>query len=227
MTGCCFLGAVSFLLASVFCASNSFCGEIGSNSISFLTALPLSRTKIWAAKVAVGLISLLLSIVGVCSRGRDHPGDLRPYRRAEGGYGEFSWAQLTPCVEYTARSWAPTILAAIGCFAVSLTVSLLSDRALASAALSIVACLAITAISLLIVSSLPMNWGGFSTGDPLVVRAALLQIPPVFFAASYYIFVNGETLRTRKKFGLLGKAIGAWATLNATTFFVISLFHTL
>ncbi|BDI31350.1 hypothetical protein CCAX7_34010 [Capsulimonas corticalis] len=204
------MGMVCCFISSALCGSSLFCGEIGSGTLSFLTMLPVRRNTIWLSKVIAGLTGVFTTFFGVLSvsaiTSLAHENGAAQLHTVLGALHDPStfWTSL-----------GSPVLIAIGCFAVSLTVSLLLDGALASALLSIAACICVPGV---VAETINLATGYFLTNSTFVALVSWILmslIPPAFFAASFYIFVNGETLRSKKRFLLLGKSLALWALVSA------------
>ncbi|MCW3059300.1 MAG: hypothetical protein JWQ02_1121 [Capsulimonas sp.] len=212
---------IAVLLGGVLSASGAFSGEIGAGSLSFLTMLPISRGCIWVSKVIAGLLSVFLSCLGVGAAGAvifaGHVGLLKDAATyAPAAVNDYLFALQDPHI--IIFPMGIVLLAAIGCFGVSLMVSLLVDRTLISSVISIIACVGIPFLVVCAMSAAPLLFSG-STGFAGQAGLTVLGLViPVFYAASYYIFANGETLRSSKRYFLMGQALACWMALNIVIF---------
>ncbi|MDQ2730159.1 MAG: ABC transporter permease [Armatimonadota bacterium] len=211
----------SWSLAAIFAASSLFSREVGNNTLQFLMALPVSRAKVWSVKALAGFTLMILSIGStVVAWAAAH--------FVLFGYGQFSF---NGSVGLDNRGWILflwVLLVAIACYALSLTISTLLDRALSAAMVSVLA-LAALAMPIGLVCSVYMFLPGANDNPTDSMCLVATSLAPALLLASYWAFTRGESLRTPRRFkqAALGCVVGfaiVWTPLLLGTT-AMSQFH--
>ena len=173
-------------LAGVLAGCGSFSSEVGSGTLSFITSLPVSRKQIWLAKFSAGLIAIAISIAGafvvfvLIAALYHHP------KSVETGLANGTWYLSVGYILWL--------------FALSLAVSPLVDRSLTSLALSIIGGLALSTVFFNLID--PDKYAQPATLILTVLLFALSGFSSI--VASYRTFIQGDTLRTDRRFYLAG-----------------------
>ncbi len=197
-------------LFSLVAGAGLFSQEIGSGGLVFLSALPLSRRRLWWIKSSVSLSVLLLSLLASVVTWAFVTSTLLPGVLTIGAV-ERSIADSDPSRAFVISYTAFVLL---DIFAVSLAVSPFLDRPIST----VIAAALAAAVCYGIVGSL---WNGYfvhhlnlyadsmTSGhvlvppklsfDRLVIITAALPLP-VLLAVSYWTFTRGESLRSAKRF---------------------------
>ena len=205
------LATMACFVAGVLSGCGLFSGEVASGTLTFLTMLPITRPRIWRSKVGAGLLTLGASIAGIGIAGA-----VIMLSFAHSAISRIPYLSHSPLDLKGAMiaSMAGAAFTGIGCFIVALVVSLLLDRTLTSAIVSIAACLGIPLLISGAVNAAEMQWPSSHGYWYYAMELMSILAIPSFLGASFYIFVHGETLRTTKRFILLAKALSCWASIN-------------
>jgi ABC-type transport system involved in multi-copper enzyme maturation permease subunit len=189
-----------WLVAALLCGSTIIAPEIGAGSLQFLSSLPVSRAKVWLTKIGVGLVIMAASLAGsmlfllaFSAIGPSH------HWVTDGSI--FSGSHIT------------NILETFGCclplFAVGVVLSMLTDRTISALMASIVVSAVLYLLIVWLVTQILMviNGGNDVTFDfgyqlnSLIGAIALAALG--LFGLSYRLFVDGETLKTGKRYVVL------------------------
>ena len=183
-------------LSGLLVGSSAISNEVGSGTLSFLSALPVSRARIWWSKIIAGLstagmsTAMMIAAFSICIA-------------CLFGHKELGHAVSVMSVGYDGgwEVWTVIGLAFLIIFALSNLVSLFCDRPMAAAGISLIFGLSgIFSIA---------NIAGIR--DPYDLSGVLVGIGYVSFViltTSLLIFNRGEMLRSRQRFMV---ALGSFA----------------
>ena len=190
---------VSWSLAGVFTAAGAISREVGSGTLTFLLAQPVSRRAIWWVKWLSGLGILAASVV--CTSGV-----WALVQRLL--YEPYTWSVQTRLNLSGWAMWA--LLASAACYAIAWSLSALLDRAISAAMLTLVIAGAIM-IPVTMIADFYTAVPGNQIANIILLGFAC---QPAFACASYAAFTRGEAMRSRRR--LLWAAAGWMAGLVAT-----------
>ncbi|MBV9848991.1 MAG: ABC transporter permease subunit [Armatimonadetes bacterium] len=212
----------TWMLFGLLAGAGLIAQEVGSGGLQFLSALPVSRPRVWWVKVITALGMLLLSVLTSAA----------------------AWAVIDAFVFQSAffndpfwhghmALWAMTgmaLLLLLGFFAVALAVSPFLDRpisAVVAALLTSIAWLGIlqNAASEYVDYVAHGRMYTWQPNDPhthdigLILMLMVALSIPVFAAISYWTFTRGETLRSARRFRV-GALTGTVSLVMAGLIFV-------
>lgn len=194
-------------LFAIFDGAGLISQEVGTGTLSFLLALPGSRSRVWLVKVLVGFGILVACVVAsalVCWAFYGLTTSSMPN-------------QPNGNIDLLSNS-ADAFLVAVGCFCVSLAVSPLLDRYISAAMVSLVTCIVLASL----ITTTNSAYSGYQDeGDVsayLDFVCVWLAIP-VLIATSYWTFTRGESLRSAKRFYVAGRVLGIGAIIFCAIFF--------
>ena len=203
------LGGIAIV---VWCVSGLLCGaamispEVGSGSLQFLSVLPITRDRIWLAKVGVHATVVAMSVVATVIVLRLF---ILAAARANlisptGSYQFGVFPQFFDLTIFGGDSWGvskyPLVPQYFGLplllFAIAASISPMFDRtisALMASAITGVVVLSSCAESNDLIHK-------YASGNERALQwVLLLAAASLFLAASKYVFVRGETLLTAKR----------------------------
>ncbi len=200
-------------LCALVAGASLFSSEIGSGTLIFLSALPVSRHRLWAVKTATAFLALLASLV------TSSLSWLIAERLSLGGGRTHAFLyELTP----DHASLIVGLISVLGFFTGALAVSPLLDRVMSAlAAASLVGIVSLIGLGGFAYQYLLKHFGPFEntwpTDLPLYCALGLLSILAAA-AISYRTFTGGETLRSAKRFRVAALT-GAVSLLTAVLAF--------
>jgi ABC-type transport system involved in multi-copper enzyme maturation permease subunit len=182
-----------WLVCALMPSSAMVARETGSGGLQFASSLPISRAKLWWAKLIVA-IAIMLVCICVSSI-------LYALVYAAAGHMH----RVTPPLKDSVNdakdnvSWLSCLMVCV--FAVGALVTMLFDRVVSAVMISIVVATTMFVI-IACACSLPQLQFTSDNGNMPVVLLMVIALPiiPVCLNASYQTFVRGETLLTRLRF---------------------------
>jgi hypothetical protein len=182
--------AFIWAVAAILCGSSLVAPEVNSGTLQLLSVLPVSRGRIWWTKIVCGLgLFLLCSVAAVVST-LIFVSIALPMNvfGSEGGFSGLSES----CV-----AWPY----ALPLFAVASVMTMVLDRTISAMMASIIVSVAVAGLLAWIASGWQLVSGAY---NPTVIPVILVLFVAGFLRISYKVFVAGETLRTSKRFWILG-----------------------
>jgi len=190
-------------VCALYCGSVIVAPEVGNGSLQLLSTLPISRRQIWWTKIGMGLLVMFASMV-VCSI------VMILITMLGLSMNLVSTGQTLTPAEYVTAQVLVALAATVFLFSVGSVVTMLSDRTLSALIGSVVTAVTIYLLTiwtvgeiLLILPHRQTIEFGTHTGQLNILIAVFVLITLILFAASYRLFVSGETLKTNKRFRLL------------------------
>jgi len=179
--------------------------EVGSGTLQFLSSLPVSRARLWTAKVAASVASIIMCaiwvtlglVVSLALLGETHGAySASPFASVEG--------DPTPAI----------VAAGLGAFACGLLTSTLSDRTSGASVAAILLFLSFAAVLGSVGQSAVCNFfvtHSITPFDPVIAAIEAAIVILCLLGGAYYGFTGGESLKTGKRYWEVARGIGAVA----------------
>ncbi len=205
----------TWMLLGLLAGAGLFAQEVGSGSLTFLSALPTSRRRLWWVKASTAFGMLLLSVLAGTAA----------WAIIDLGLFQSAFFQA-PWWQETARAFwlgvGGLLLVLLFLFAVALAVSSLLDRPVSV----VITALLVAYSYVALLSNVPRLYLNspvphLLNGDQILMLLVALSVP-VFGTISYWTFTRGETLRSAKRFRV-GATAGAVSLVIAALVFVLLL----
>ncbi len=178
--------------AAIVCGSSMFAPEIGSGSLMFLSALPISRREIWWTKIASGVLMLILCMLASAAT-------YLAIGALEHTFGVYSRSESESLQMFVLTFPIYFAFCGLPLFAVGSVVTMLTDRTISALMACLLASIAIATGMYALAGWLDIKSEQIDYG---LLGLAALSIP-ILLSMSYSVFTRGETLKTSKRFKAL------------------------
>jgi hypothetical protein len=180
------------VLPALLAANFAFSAESANRTITFLTALPLSRSTIWRAKVIAGLITVGVSIAYVWVF-RVLSAVMWWYLGSAGTPTESFAKNLNETIQYANANVLGNVMTLIFVYTIALIVAPLTENAIIGAVASAVGCAGVAAAGVMLGAIFDPPLREYVTGGFLLIMT-VIALP-----LSHFLFTRGYTYRPSER----------------------------